>query len=68
MKQILQTAAKKIEQQIMDKNESNYETREMVKKGITNIVHTKSLKKFSFPDSFMPGLLKCSNKKRRGIS
>ena len=42
------------------KNESNYETREMVKKGITNIVHTKSLKKFSFLDSVMPGLLKCS--------
>ena len=42
MKQILQTAAKKFEQNRMDKNESNYETREMVKKGITNIVHTKS--------------------------
>jgi hypothetical protein len=42
------------------KNESIYETREMVKKGITKIVHTKSLKKCSFPDSFMPGLLKFS--------
>ena len=42
MKQILQTAAKKIEQKIMDKNKSYYERGEMVKKGITNIVHTKS--------------------------
>ena len=60
MKQILQTAAKKSNKKEWMKNESIYETRKMVKKGITKIVHTKSLKKCSFPDSFLPGLLKCS--------
>ena len=35
MKHILQTA-KRIKQKSMDENESNYETREIIKNGITN--------------------------------
>ena len=42
MKQILQTADFFSNNKEWMKNKSNYETREMVKKGITNIVHTKS--------------------------